>query len=81
MSTPHRHEELPPQEREETTKHGHSRWMTIACCVPMLVIALALVLTGVLGYGFLIVAIACTLMMAVMMGGKSHASDGRHGRQ
>jgi Flp pilus assembly protein TadB len=80
MSAPHRHEEQPTSEQQETAKHGHSRWMMIACCVPMLVIALALVLTGVVGYGFLVVAVACTLMMAVMMGGKSHAGDGQSRR-
>jgi hypothetical protein len=43
--------------------------MMIACCVPMLVIALVLVLTGVVPVGFLLVAVACTVMMAMMMGG------------
>ena len=50
---------------------GHSRWMMIACCVPMLAIAIALVATGVAGPGFLLVAIMCTLMMAAMMGAMS----------
>ncbi len=80
MSTPHRHEEQPASEQAET-KHGHSRWMMIACCVPMLAIVLALVVTGVVGFGFLIVAVVCTLMMAAMMGGKSHGQHGVDGQQ
>lgn len=63
---PHTHEE----------KGGHGRWMMIACCVPMLAIAVVLVATGVVGFGFVIVAIACTVMMAAMMGGMSHGGAG-----
>lgn len=47
---------------------GHSRWAMIACCVPMLVIAGVLVAQGA-GTGFLLVAIGCTVMMALMMVG------------
>ena len=49
--------------------HGGHSWMMIACCIPMLAIAVVLVATGVVGAGFLIVAVGCTLMMAVMMMG------------
>ena len=55
-----------------TSGHGHGsghRWMMIACCIPMLVIAVVLVATGVASAGFLLVAVACTAMMALMMGG------------
>jgi len=45
---------------------GHS-WMMIACCIPMLIIAVALVATGVVGVGFLAFAVGCTVMMAMMM--------------
>ncbi|MEO5876300.1 MAG: hypothetical protein ABIS86_21850 [Streptosporangiaceae bacterium] len=61
--------------RPETTKpdrhggHGGHGWMMIACCVPMLVIAVVLVATGVVGFGFVFVAIMCTAMMALMMRG------------
>ena len=59
----------------EPTPHrgrgGHG-WMMIACCVPMLVIAVVLVATGVVNGGFLVVAVMCTLMMALMMRGMSH---------
>lgn len=50
---------------------GHG-WKMVACCIPMLVIALALVATGVVGAGFLVVALACTGMMALMMRGMDH---------
>ncbi|GAA3164406.1 hypothetical protein GCM10010531_15810 [Blastococcus jejuensis] len=50
--------------------------MMIACCIPMLVIAVALVATGVAGPGFLVVAVLCTAMMALMMTG-THGKDSR----
>jgi len=43
--------------------------MMIACCIPMLVVAIALVATGVVGAGFLVAAVGCTVMMAMMMRG------------
>lgn len=57
--------------------HNHSKQpggmshslMMIACCIPMLVIAVALVVTGVASVSFLFFAVMCTLMMAMMMGG------------
>ena len=55
---------------------GHSVWMMIACCIPMLVIAVALVAAGVAGSGLILAAVACTAMMAMMMGGMSHGGDG-----
>lgn len=57
--------------------HGGNGWMMIACCVPMLAIAVILWATGVVGVGFLVVALVCTVMMALMMGGMSHDGDGR----
>ena len=56
--------------------HGGHHWMMIACCIPMLAIAIALVATGVVGAGFLVVALACTAMMALMMRGMGHSRDG-----
>ena len=53
--------------------HGGHGWMMIACCIPMLVIAGVLVATGAASPGFLVVAVGCTLMMALMMRGMSHA--------
>ena len=60
-----------PERKGKDRRRGHGRWMMIACCIPMLAIAIALVATGVVGSGFIIVAVACTLMMAVMMAGMS----------
>jgi hypothetical protein len=47
----------------------------IACCIPMLIIAGALVASGAVSPGFLIVAVGCTAMMALMMKGMS-SGDG-----
>ena len=41
--------------------------MMIACCIPMLILAIGLVATGVVNAGFLFFAIGCTVMMALMM--------------
>lgn len=56
--------------------HGGHRWMMLACCVPMIAIALVLVVTGVAGAGVIFAAVLCTLMMALMMRGMG---DGGHG--
>jgi hypothetical protein len=52
----------------ETTpaRRGHG-WMMIACCIPMLVLAVIVVATGIASAGFLFAALACTAMMAMMM--------------
>ena len=49
--------------------------MMIACCIPMLVIAVVLVAAGVVGIGFVVAAVACTVMMAVMMRGMNHSGS------
>ena len=58
-------------------KMGHSghSWMMIACCIPMLVIAVVLVATGVVGVGVIFIAVLCTVMMAMMMGAMDHGSQ------
>lgn len=59
------------------TKGGKShRWAMVACCIPMLAIALVLALAGVISWGFMFFAVACTAMMAMMMGGMDHGSGG-----
>lgn len=58
-----------PQSHDHAGGHGH-RWMMIACCIPMLAIAGVIALSGA-GFGFFIVAVACTAMMAAMMAGMS----------
>lgn len=54
-------------------KHGRGHgWMMIACCIPMLAIAVALVMSGTASPGFLVAALVCTGAMALMMGGMGH---------
>jgi hypothetical protein len=62
----HTHDDSLEQKPAPHNHGGHS-WLMIACCIPMLIIAVALVATDVVSSGFLIIAIACTTMMAVMM--------------
>ena len=59
--------------------HGGHGWMMIACCIPMLVLAVVLVATGVAGAGFLLAAVMCTVMMAAMMAGMSRGGQADHG--
>lgn len=58
--------------------HGGHGWMMIACCIPMLAIAVALLVAGVVSAGFLVFAVACTAMMALMMRGMSSGDSHRH---
>ena len=60
--------------------HGGHGWMMIACCIPMLVIAVILVATGVASPAFIVVAVGCTLMMALMMRGMGHGGGSTQGR-
>ncbi len=59
------------------SSHGGHGWMMIACCIPMLLIAVVLVGTGVVSAGFLVFAFVCTAMMALMMRG-IHCSGHTH---
>ena len=59
---------------------GHS-WMMIACCIPMLVIAIALVASGAASPGFLIAALVCTAAMAFMMRGMGHDNNNQRGNR
>lgn len=70
------HDLTPDESSHRGHSHGGHRWMMIACCIPMLVIAIALVATGVAGVGFIFAAIVCTLMMAMMMRGMHGGSGG-----
>jgi hypothetical protein len=47
--------------------------MMIACCIPMLVIAIVLVAAGAVSVSWLFAALMCTAMMALM--------DARHAQQ
>ncbi len=65
----------PPPDEKVRSHRGRHGWMMIACCIPMLAIAIALVVAGTARPGYLFVAIGCTAMMAVMMAGMDHGSD------
>lgn len=52
--------------------HAGHGWMMIACCIPMIVIAITLVATGVASPGFLFGALVCMAMMALMMRAMGH---------
>ena len=54
--------------------HGGHHWMMMACCVPMIIIVLALVATGTVSVGFILFAVLCVGMMALMMRGMDHGS-------
>ena len=66
-----------PMQHHDRQHHGGHSWLMIACCIPMLIIAVALVATGVVSVSFLLIALACTAMMALMMRGM-HGNDDHH---
>lgn len=70
----HNHaEQFTPDHARTGDRHaGSHHWMMLACCIPMVVIAIALVATRTVGVGFLLIALACTAMMALMMRGMDH---------
>ena len=57
-------------------EHGRHGWMMVACCIPMIAVAIGLVAAGVVSAGFLLVALGCTAMMALMMRGMDHSGHG-----
>ena len=57
----------PGEEQDTRTGHRGHGWMMIACCIPLLMIAIALVATGVASASFLFAAVACMAMMGLMM--------------
>lgn len=62
--------------REAHERHGGHGLMMMICCIPMILIAVLLVATGIAGSGALLWALGCVAMMAVMMfamgGGHDH---------
>ena len=75
------HEHLTPVERRDGAPEGAdedgggrrglgAHWLMIACCIPMLAVAAIIAATGA-GWGFFVAAVACTAMMAAMMGAMS----------
>lgn len=75
---PHQHFAGYSAEDRSEGGHGGHGWMMIACCIPMLLIAVLLVATGAASVGFLGAAIACTVMMALMMRGMDQSGHDRH---
>lgn len=73
MSSPHQHDHT-PGDPEHKPGGGHSKWAMVACCIPMLVIAVVIAFSGA-GFGFLLIAVMCTAMMMLMMGSMS---GGKH---
>jgi hypothetical protein len=53
-------------ERDTQRSHASHGWMMVIC-IPLLVVAVVLVATGVASAGFLVGAIACMAMMGLMM--------------
>jgi hypothetical protein len=76
VSSMHEHDRPTNAPDHEKPHGGHGKWAMIACCIPMLVIAIVLVATGVAGAGFILVAVMCTAMMAMMMVGMSGGGKG-----
>ena len=60
-------DELNTAQTEKAGHGGHSHWLMLACCVPMLVVVGVLVATSVISAGFIVAAIACVAMMGAMM--------------
>ena len=52
----------------------------LAMCAPMLIVGIVLIAGGA-GFGILVPIIACTLMMAMMMGGMSDGSNDTSSRR
>ncbi len=69
----------PPVLEQQVRRRGGHGWLMIACCIPMLVIGVVLVATGVVGGSFLFLAIGCTVMMATMMRAMNHDGMNHHG--
>jgi hypothetical protein len=72
-NVPHRmlkkdEEDLTGADRPAAGRHGgHSHWLMLACCVPLVVAAIVLVAAGVVSAGFIVAAFACMAMMGAMM--------------
>jgi Flp pilus assembly protein TadB len=68
----------PPADGQQGNQRSGHSWMMIACCIPMLIIAVVLAATGVVGVGFIFVALACAAMMALMMRGMGSGKGHDH---
>ena len=64
--TEHAHTDSPTPVQGRPGKGGHG-WLMMLCCIPMVIIAVALVVSGTVNPGFLVVTGLCVGMMALMM--------------
>ena len=62
----------PTPGRDDQGKHGGHGLMMMLMCVPMLLIAGLLAVTGAAGTGAVVAAVLCMAMMFMMPGGHSH---------
>lgn len=58
--------------RGDRPGRGAHFWAMFACCVPMVVIAIVLVVTGVVGVGFVVATVFCVVLMPLLHGHGSH---------
>jgi hypothetical protein len=79
MRTTHdtHHGDAPNARPDQPMGHGGHSWLMMVCCIPMVLIAVALVATGTASAGVLVIAFMCTAMMFMMMrmmgNGSGHA--------
>lgn len=87
LSQPHHHADASGSEHHDHAGepavgghggHGGHGWMMMICCIPMLLIAVGLMVTGAASPGILVPAILCTLMMALMMRAMPGGGHGNH---
>jgi hypothetical protein len=55
--------------------HGAHHWMMMICCIPMIIVTVVLVATGVVGAGFIFAAVMCVGMMWLMMRAMAGSND------
>lgn len=73
----------PPTHTEDNNRAGHGGrrrghgWVMMLCCIPMVVIAVALAAAGIASITFLSTAVLCMGMMALMMRGMNHSGRGK----
>ncbi|WP_020108139.1 hypothetical protein [Nocardia sp. 348MFTsu5.1] len=54
-------------EHQSSGGHSRHRQMMIVCCIPILVVAVALIISATVGIGSLVLALGCMGMLAAMM--------------
>ncbi|HET7278965.1 MAG TPA: hypothetical protein VFJ22_12870 [Dermatophilaceae bacterium] len=70
------HDRTHARDRHDMARLWRHRLLMIACCIPMLVLVIALVASGAAGSGALLFALICIGLMGLMMfmipGGRDH---------